>query len=208
MPRQFRVSALRNRVFLHRLSLLFLSALLMIPSSAFCVAQDWSVGGYGGKYYDTEPAGFTQGKANYSNHYIVALTANKTFWRAEVRPLALEIDGMIGHQFGLATIDEIAIAPVLNWSGFPWNDLLQTNFRFGPLGVSYTSAISPLERGTNNRGSHFLNYLIAELGFSLPRMKAEEVFLRLHHRCSSYDLLNNYGANGEDFFAMGYRHHF
>ncbi len=29
--------------------------------------------------------------------------------------------------------------------------------------------------------------------------------MRLHHRCAIYDTLNNYGAHGEDFFAMGYR---
>jgi hypothetical protein len=34
------------------------------------------------------------------------------------------------------------------------------------------------------------------------------VFVRLHHRCAVYDLLNNYGANGEDFLAFGYRYRF
>jgi len=30
----------------------------------------------------------------------------------------------------------------------------------------------------------------------------------LHHRCTIYDLMNNYGANGEDFFALGWRRRF
>jgi len=30
----------------------------------------------------------------------------------------------------------------------------------------------------------------------------------LHHRCAVYDLINNYGANGEDFFTIGYRKYF
>jgi hypothetical protein len=115
---------------------------------------------------------------------------------------------MIGHQYGLATLDEIAFAPMLNWSGFPWNSILQTYFRFGPLGLSYTTSISPLERGQNGEGSQLLNFLVAELGFSLPKMKEEEMFFRLHHRCSAYDTINNYGANGEDFFTVGYRYHF
>lgn len=190
------------------ISRLLLSAFLLAPASAFCSEAEWSIGGYGGKYYDTEPAGFTQGKADYQEQYLVAVTASTTVWRAETFPLALEIDGMLGHQYGLATLDEIAIAPVLSWSGFPWNGIVQTYFRFGPLGFSYTTAISPLERGSNGEGSQLLNFLVAELGFSLPQMKAEEIFLRLHHRCSAYDTLNNYGANGEDFFALGYRHHF
>jgi len=47
-----------------------------------------------------------------------------------------------------------------------------------------------------------------ELAFSLPQHKENEVFMRLHHRCTIYDLLNNYGANGEDFFTLGYREYF
>lgn len=115
---------------------------------------------------------------------------------------------MIGQQFGLASLNEIAIAPVLRWSSSPWKETLQTDFRAGPLGVSYTTAISPLERGTNGNGANILNFLLIELAFSLPQEKTEEVFLRLHHRCTIYDLLNNYGANGEDFFALGYRRFF
>jgi hypothetical protein len=180
----------------------------MVPASALGEEFDWSIGGYGGQYYDTEPAGFTQGKANYLNHYIVAVTGSKMLWRFESLPLSLEVDGMIGHQFGMATLEEIAVAPVLRWSGFPWNDYLQTDFRFGPLGVSYTTMVSPLERGTDENGSQILNFFMAELAFSLPRNKSNEVFMRLHHRCAIYDLINNFGANGEDFLAFGYRYRY
>jgi hypothetical protein len=188
----------------------FLFSLFFFTSTAFCDESewhDWSVGGYAGQYYDTEPAGFSQGKANYLNQYIVALTASKTIWRSESLPYSLELDGMVGQQFGLATLTEVAIAPVIRWSSFPWKDVLQTDLRVGPLGLSYTSMVSPLERGTSGDGSHVLNFLLIELDFSLPEDKSKEVFLRLHHRCTIYDLLNNYGANGEDFFAIGYRQH-
>ena len=188
--------------------LLFLLGILLVPASAAGEEFDWSIGGYGGQYYDTEPAGFTQGKANYLNHYIVAVTGSKTLWRFESLPLTLEVDGMIGHQFGIATLDEIAVAPVLRWSSFPWNDYLQTDFRIGPLGISYTNIVSPLERGTDGNGSHILNFFVAEFAFSLPRNPANEVFMRLHHRCAIYDLINNFGANGEDFLAFGYRYRY
>jgi hypothetical protein len=195
-------------MYLQQLFFILLSVSLLIPANAFCDDSDWSIGGYGGQYYDSEPAGLTQGKANYLSQYLVALTASRTIWHSESLPLSLEIDGMIGYQFGLASLEEIAIAPVFRWSSFPWKEILQTDLRVGPLGVSYTTDVSPLERGTNGSGSHFLNLFLIELDFSLPRMKAEEVFVRLHHRCTIYDLLNNYGANGEDFLAFGYRHHF
>lgn len=193
---------------LGRRFVLTLSVFLLLPTSAWCAESDWSMGGYVGKFYDTEPAGLTQGNARFLNHHIVALTASKTVWRSQTLPLSLEIDGMLGQQFGQASLTEIAIAPVLRWSSFPWRETLQTDLRLGPLGVSYTSVVSPLELGPDGKGSQTLNFLMIELAFSRPRTKSGEVFVRLHHRCAVYDLLNNYGANGEDFLAFGYRHHF
>lgn len=181
---------------------------LLLSASAFCGERDWSMGGYAGQYYDSEPAGFNQGRATYLNQYLVALNASKTLWRADSLPLSVEVDGMLGYQFGLASLYEIALAPVLRWSSFPWKKILQTDMRVAPLGLSYTSMLSPLERGTNDRGSQLLNFFMVELDFSLPEVKEKEVFLRLHHRCSLYDVLNDYGANGEDFFVLGYRQYY
>lgn len=185
-----------------------LSVFLMGPTRATCEELDWSIGWYGGQYYDTEPANFAHSSTKYLEQYIVALTASTAVWRSEVLPLSLEMDGMVGQQFGLSSLSEVAVAPVLRWSAFPWNELLQTDFRFGPLGVSYTTDVSPLERGTNGKGSRTLNFLVIELDFSLPQMRSKEVFMRLHHRCTIYDLLNDYGANGEDFLTFGYRRYF
>lgn len=194
--------------YLQQLSLLSLSVFLIIPAGASCGESDWSIGGYGGKYYDTMPAGLTQRDARFLGQYMLALTASKTVWRSSMLPLSLELDGMLGQQFGLASLSEIAIAPVLRWSSFPWKNILQTDFRTGPLGISYTTSVSPLERGREGKGSHTLNFLLIEFAFSLPQVKSEEVFVRLHHRCAIYDLVNNYGANGEDFLALGYRRYF
>jgi hypothetical protein len=186
----------------------FLSALLVLPSSAICEELDWSIGTYVGQYYDSEPAGWTQRRANYLDQYMVALTGSKTIWRSKTLPMSLEIDGMIGQQSGVASLTEIAVVPILRWSSFPWKDIVQTDLRLGPLGVSYTSSVSPLERGTNGRGSQTLGFLVIELAFSRPSKKSEEFFARLHHRCAVYDRINDYGANGEDYFALGYRHRF
>ena len=182
-----------------------LSTCLMAANPATAAQPDWSVGVYGGKFYDTEPAGFTQGKASYLNHYMLAVTGTKTLWRSDSLPLSLELDAMIGQQFGMDALTEIAFAPVLRWSSFPWKDTLQTDLRLGPLGLSYTSKVSALELGPDGKGSQTLNFLMIELAFSRPKDPSREVFMRLHHRCAVYDLLNNYGANGEDFLSFGYR---
>jgi hypothetical protein len=182
-----------------------LAALLWLPLSVQAQWQDWSVGAYAGKYYDTEPAGFVQGRAVFVEQHLYALTASKTIWRSASLPLSLELDGMLGVQSGVADLSEIAVAPALRWSGFPWNSKLHTSVSFAPLGVSYTTSVSPLELGREGKGSQTLNWLFLELALSSPRDKSYEFFARLHHRCAVYDLLNNYGANGEDFFTLGFR---
>ena len=169
---------------------------------------DWSIGTYVGKYHDAEPAGALAGRANYAEHYMLAVTGSKTVWRHKEWPIAIELDAMAGQQSGLANLTEVAFAPALRWSGFPWRDVLRTDIRLAPLGVSYTSRVGPMETGPDGRGSRTLNYLFVEAAFSSPKATAHEFFVRLHHRCAIYDLLNNYGANGEDFLSFGYRHKF
>jgi hypothetical protein len=187
----------------------FLSCiLLMLPGLSWATAKDWGIGFYTGQYYDSEPGFIIQGQGNYLNQYMVALTMSKRVWRAKEWPLSMEIDGMVGHQFGPATLQEFAIAPVARWSGFPWSRVLPTSFRAAPLGYSFTSVVSPLERGPSGDGSRQLNFLILELAFSSPKAKDHEVFLRLHHRSSIYGLLNTFGANGQDYTSLGYRRFF
>ena len=185
-----------------------LAAVLTLSTGAQAQDPNWSIGAYAGRYHDLEPAGFIQGRANFLDQYMVALTANKTVWRSASWPLSLEIDAMIGQQSGVASLTEIAVAPALRWSGFPWNNTLHTSVAFAPFGISYTTSVSPLERGRDGLGARTLNWLFLELAFSRPGDKANEFFMRLHHRCTIYDLINDYGANGEDFFALGFRRRF
>ena len=194
--------------FLRRHCVSLVATLLLLPAGASAEPSDWSVGAYVGRYYDSEPAGALQGRANFLEQYLGALTASKTVWRSASLPLSLEMDGMLGIQSGTAALSEVAVAPALRWSGFPWREHLRTDFRVAPLGLSYTSTVSPLERGRDGNGSHMLNWLFLEVAFSRPAQPADEFFVRLHHRCAVYDLLNNYGANGEDFLALGFRRRF
>ena len=81
----------------------FLLLSLMLPISASCAKPDWSMGAYGGKHFDTEPANFANGSTKYQNQFIAAVTASKNVWRDETLPLSLEIDGMVGYQFARTT---------------------------------------------------------------------------------------------------------
>ena len=93
----------------------WLVALIGMLLAGFAIGKDpeWSMGVYGGPYYDTMPAGFLAGDAHFKDQYLLALTASKTLWRSASLPLALEIDGMVGQQFGQAAVSEVAVAPVL-----------------------------------------------------------------------------------------------
>ncbi|NVO06316.1 MAG: hypothetical protein HXX19_10495 [Rhodoferax sp.] len=181
---------------------------LALPAAARAQEAGWSLGAYAGKYHDTEPAGAVTGRTHYLEQYLLAVTASKTVWQAQSLPLALEIDGMLGVQGGLSDLQEVAIAPALRWSGLPGRDTLRADVRFAPLGLSYTSTVSPLERGRGGQGSQWLNWLFVEAAFSRAQKPDYEFFVRLHHRCAIYDLLNDYGANGEDFLALGVRRRF
>jgi hypothetical protein len=185
-----------------------LLALGALTFGARAQSNGWSAGVYLGKYYDTEPAGFTQGKASFLEHYLLAATASKTVWRSPGWPVTLELDGMVGYQSGKVSMGEVALAPAIRWHAFPWNGTVRTSVAFAPLGISYTTSISPLERGNEGKGSQVLNWLFMEVALSHPAPESAEFFMRLHHRCAIYDLLNNYGANGEDFFALGLRYRF
>jgi hypothetical protein len=100
-------------------SSIFLAWHGMLPLVALSNELDWSMGGYAGKYYDTEPAGFINGRGNFLDHHLVALTASKTIWRSQSLPLSVELDAMIGLQSGVASFGEVAFAPALRWGDSP-----------------------------------------------------------------------------------------
>jgi hypothetical protein len=185
-----------------------LMALLLPSIAVHANAPDWSVGVYGGQYHDTEPAGFLTGRSQFQSQYLLALTASTTVWRSQDWPLALELDGMIGQQWGQASLSEVAVAPVLRVHAWPGRKPWPLDLRLAPFGISHTSSVSPLEMGPSGKGSQTLNFLMIEAAMSFDKDRGHEWFARLHHRCTIYDLMNNYGANGEDFFALGWRKRF
>lgn len=42
----------------------------------------WDIGGYAGKYYDTDPGKFVQGNVRLRNHHVVALTGSSLVKKA------------------------------------------------------------------------------------------------------------------------------
>jgi hypothetical protein len=121
-------------------------------------------------------------------------------------PLALGVDFNVSQHFGPQSYSEVAFAPEFIWDWFPWNNVVYTTYRLGPLGVSYDTAISKLEETETTHGhtARLLNYAVAELTFSSSKDANWEVYVGVHHRCGVYGLVN--GVNGGDsYLYTGFR---
>lgn len=79
---------------------------------------------------------------------------------------------------------------VFRWRNFPWNNKLLTTLGIGE-GVSWASHSPQQEINSENEpgdATKFLNYVMAELTFSLPSHPEWQVLYRLHHRSGVFGL--------------------
>ena len=102
---------------------------------------------------------------------------------------------------------------VLRWLKFPLERWIDINFAAGE-GISYDTKVPPKEVDPHsvNHGyvydtSKWLNYLMFELTFALPRYPAWSCFYRVHHRSGDFGLINGV-ANGSNFLGVGIRYDF
>ena len=143
---------------------------------------------------------------SFHNSYIADLDGVYTLHRFQALPLDLEVQGEVARRFGMDHQSEVDLISVVRWKKFPWNDKLYTNFRFGFLGGSYVSSISPWEKqdSGNNRGSKFLQLLIGEFTFSPSEDAGYEAFIGLHHRSGIFGLIGGV-TGGSNYFLVGIR---
>ena len=143
---------------------------------------------------------------SFHSSYLVDLDGVYTLRRFQVLPIDLEVQGEVAKRFGMDHQSEVDLISVVRWKKFPWNDKLYTNFRFGFLGGSYVSSISPWEKqdSGNNKGSKFLQLLIGEFTFSPSENAGYEAFIGLHHRSGVFTLINGV-TGGSNYFMVGMR---
>jgi hypothetical protein len=143
---------------------------------------------------------------SFHSSYLADLDGVYTLHRFQVLPIDLEVQGEVAKRFGMDHQSEVDLISVVRWKKFPWNDKLYTNFRFGFLGGSYVSSISPWEKqdSGNNKGSKFLQLLIGEFTFSPSENAGYEAFIGLHHRSGVFTLINGV-TGGSNYFMVGMR---
>jgi hypothetical protein len=99
--------------------------------------------------------------------------------------------------FGLHEHEELNLLFVERWNTFPWNRLLLTSLAVGQ-GLSYATAIPPLESRYHDTTSQLLGYLMFEVRLALPPLPRFGVVGRIHHRSGASGLFNDVvsGSNG------------
>ena len=141
---------------------------------------------------------------NFEDSYFVSVAVAKdllTFGKF----LTIEIEGQVIRHFGLQDTWEFTAAFVFRWLYFPWDKYVDTSFGFGD-GVSATTEIPEVETDVVDKddGQRFLNLVLLEFDFTLPRWPRWSFVMRLHHRSGAYGTLGQ--GEGSNFTGFGIRY--
>lgn len=157
-----------------------------------------------GEYLDSVEFAYSVSKCNNFLQYLPT-------------PLIVQFAGNLVYRNGPeddnAAIYEFDPCIELRWTYFPWNPWLETTFGFAE-GVSYATRVPGIEVHSatddpdlvDNDG-HFLNYLMFETTFALPKYPQWQFVVRVHHRSGCYGL---YGVSnaGSNVLGIGVRYLF
>jgi len=135
--------------------------------------------------------------------YIAVAALAREFWRYE-NWISFEIEGQIGKYFGKEHQWQFTGLLIGRWHWFPWDKYLDTSFAVGN-GLSYNTEISKVEKEDDDEAIRWLNYLMVELAFKLPKYPRWDLVYRIHHRSSNSGLI---GAGGSNFITGGIKFSF
>ena len=97
----------------------------------------------------------------------------------------------------------------IRWNHFPWNHFIKTSIAIGE-GISYATR-HPFQEVRDPKKAEeaktLLNYLMFEVGLSLPKYPQWQVFFRIHHRSGAYGLFCR-GLIGSTAIGFGLRYRF
>jgi hypothetical protein len=179
-------------------------------------AYPWSILYYYG-LTSTHTLGQTfKGEFTRAGEYIdtieVAYTPQKTgkFLESLPSPLILQLAANVTYRNGpednYDPIYEFDPYFILRWTYFPWNNYLDMTAAAAE-GVSYDTSVPGIEKNSTDQTGHFLNYLMFETTFALPKYPRLQAVLRIHHRSGAYGLYG-YGNCGSNVLGLGIRYLF
>jgi hypothetical protein len=189
------------------LVLFLLSLSFPLPFAHSEEARDRYITVYGAAMTDGELPMTSVLKANPDRDFrFAAVTAGKKIGNLFDR-VDLELEGQIVKHIVGQHHWEFNALVVARWLRFPWNDAVKTSFAVGE-GLSLASE-TPLfeEKYHGEETNTFLNYLMFEFDFALPKNPRWSLVTRLHHRSGVYGLFN--GVDGaSNALGLGIRYRF
>ncbi len=125
--------------------------------------------------------------ADFGDSGVIALAGAKKLGSVWDDQLDFEYEGQAVQHFGEQTHFELnPIVIVARWKSFPWNDSLPTTFAIGD-GLSIATQKPKLEKKRRrDESAKTLNFVMAELTFSLPSSPEWAFVLRYHHRSGMF----------------------
>lgn len=167
-------------------------ALILLGQRNAAAEEKWFVGLYGGQVTGGTVKEIFDSEADYMNSRFCAFIVGKPFWSYKDF-IGMEAEGQIVRHWEFQEHFEFNALLVIRWLLFPWDRYVDTSFAFGE-GVSYATEDPEIEVQTHDNVSKFLNYLMFELSFQIPKQSRWSVFARLHHRSGIFGFIN--GVSG------------
>ena len=183
-----------------------LIALMMFFAQQVHAQNNWFMTVYGGQNTGGSIDDFITFDNDFRDSYLFAVTGEKNLhtWCDLIR---LEAEGQVVKHFGIQENWEFNGLLTLRWLKFPWDRYLDTSFAAGD-GLSYATEVPVIERQRHGEESaRFLNYLMFEFTFGLPKYPRWSLITRLHHRSGVFGLFDGVHG-GSNYLCFGLRYDF
>ncbi len=184
---------------------------LIIPSETEAIeisdylGEQWYGAVYHGEYATNRMVELlTEWNPDYMDEHLAAVVLANRFHTTGDN-LHWEVETQLASGYDSPRHYELNLVLVARWDLFPWDDYLDTSFAFGE-GLSYASRVPPDERD-QDPNSEFLNYLLTEIAFKIPRTRRWEAFSRIHHRSGVAGTFSGVWG-GSNVVAYGLRYEF
>ena len=135
--------------------------------------------------------------------YIVVSALAREFWRYQ-QWFSFEVEGQVGKFFGDEHQWQFNGLLIGRWNKFPWDNHIDTSLALGD-GLSYNTAVSDIEKEDHEEAGKWLNYLLIELTFGLPKYPRWDLVYRIHHRSSIRALI---GHGASNYATLGFKYGF
>lgn len=140
---------------------------------------------------------------------IVAFAVSKklrSFWEDK---LDLEFEAQGVQHFHKQSHFELNPAViVLRWKSFPWNNTLPTTIAIGDgISIAMKKPHLEIKRRGHKESSQVLNYVMAEVTFSLPSLRQWALVARYHHRSGIFGTYHGV-HDASTAFAAGIKYWF